>query len=90
MNKGVGGKQPWLRDEWFDYEGVRITHPMTFLNEKREVTQKRVQKVLKKREVWPVGWLNLNCPKPKCFNCEVAAECKICVKGHKCDTCKLS
>lgn len=62
---------------------------MTFLNEKREVTQKGVQKVLEERGVWPVGGLNLSCPKPKCFNCQVTAECKICEKKYKCDTCKL-
>ncbi len=87
INKGPGGKQPILRNGWFDQEGVQITHSMTFCNEKGEITQKGVQKVLEKREVWPTGGLNLSCPKPKCFNCQIASECKICVKGHKCDTC---
>ena len=90
INKRPSEKQPILRNGWFDHEGIRITHPMNFLNEKGKVTQKRVQKVLEERGVWPIGGLNLCYPKPKCFNCQVAAECKICVKGHKCDTCKLS
>lgn len=89
MNKGPSRKQPILRNGWYNHEGIRITYPMTFLNEKGKVTQKEVQKVLEKRGVWPISGLNLSCPKPKCFNCQVAAEYKICVKGHKCDTYKL-
>ena len=33
--------------------------------------------------------LNLECLKPKCFNCKVAANCEICEKGHKYDSCKI-
>lgn len=43
-----------------------------------------------KRQLWPQQGLKLECPKPKCFNCKVMANCKICIKGHKCDTCKAS
>ena len=39
--------------------------------------------------MWPSGRLNLECPKPKCFNRQVVAECKICVKRHKCELCKI-
>lgn len=60
---------------------------MTFFNDKGEVIKKRVQKVLKKRGVWLIRELNLNCLKPKCFNCQMATEYKIYVKKkHKYDT----
>ena len=32
----------------------------------------------------------MECLKPKCFNSQVVAECKIYVKGHKCELCKIS
>ena len=32
----------------------------------------------------------MECINPKCFNCQLIAEYKICVKGHKCDSCKVS
>ncbi len=51
MNKRVGGIQPILRNRWFDQEGVRITHPIAFLNDKGELIQKGVQRVLEEREV---------------------------------------
>lgn len=88
MNKGSGGKQPVLRDGWFDQDSVRIIHPMNFQQENGQWIQKGIQRVLEERQIWPVGGRKLSCPKPKCFNCQVAADCKICVKGHKCDTCK--
>lgn len=44
---------------------------------------------MKKKELWPAKKLNLNCLKLKYFNCQVAANDKICVKGHKCDTYKI-
>lgn len=50
---------------------------------------KKIQGVLEKRNLWPSGGLNLECPQSKCFNCQVAAECKICIKGHKCELCKI-
>ena len=89
MNKGYGGKQPVLRNGWF-YQGDHcITQSMNFLNENNQSTQKIIQKILDERELWPAKGLNLSCPKPKCFNCQAAAECKICVRGHKYDTCKV-
>ena len=79
MNKGYGGKQPVLRNGWF-YQGDHcIMQSMNFLNENNQSTQKSIQKILEERELWPARGLNLSCPKPKCFNCQVAAECKICV-----------
>ncbi len=88
MNKGIGGKQARLRDGWYYEDGVRKVQPMNFQDIDGSWTQKRVQRVLKKRKLWPAKGLNLGCPKPKCFNCQVAADCKICVKSHRCDHCK--
>ena len=84
MNKGVGGKQPWLCDGWFERDGVRITQPMSFQKADGILVQKRVQQVLEERNLWPRKGFNLECLKPKCFNCELA----ICEKGHRCDSCK--
>ena len=61
---------------------------LCFLNDKNQWTQKEIQKVVEERGLWPAKGQNSSCPKPKCFNCQVAADCKICVKGHKCDTYK--
>lgn len=51
-------------------------------------TQKGIQKVLEERNLWPVKGLNLECTKPKCFNCQVVADCKVCEKGKRCNLCK--
>ena len=51
INKRVGGKQLILRNKWFNQEGVRITHAITFFNDKGEVIQKRDQRVLEKRGI---------------------------------------
>lgn len=39
--------------------------------------------------MWPSRGINFECPKPKCFNCQVTAESKICIKRHKCKLCKI-
>lgn len=62
---------------------------MNFFNENNQSTQKDIQKILKERGLWPTKRLNLSCLKPKCFNCQVAAEYKICIKEHKCDIYKI-
>ena len=43
---------------------------------------------IRKKGFWLQKGLNLKYWKPKCFNYEVAANCKICVKRHKYETCK--
>lgn len=88
MNKGIGGKQPWLRNGWFKKDGVRITQPMSFPKADGTLVQKGIQRILEERNLWPEKGLNMECLKPKCFNCEVAANCKMCEKGHRCDSCK--
>ena len=67
-NKDVGGKQPQLRNGWYNLNGVQIIQPMNFQDEERKWIQKRVQRLLKKRQLWPTRGLNLECPKPKYFN----------------------
>ena len=90
MNKSIGGKQAQLRNSWFDQEGVRIEQPMNYEEVNGKRIQKGIQKVLEERNLWPFGGLNLKCLKPKCFNSQDVAECKIRVKRHKCELCKAS
>ena len=85
MNKGIGGEQPQLRNGWFNRGDVEIDQPMNFQAANGQWTQKGIQKILEEQNLWPVKGLRLECPKPKCFNCQVAADCEIRVKGHKCD-----
>ena len=61
---------------------------MNFLNDKNQWLQKRIQKIFEERDLWPAKELNLSCPKLKYFNCQITTDCKIYVKGYKCDTCK--
>lgn len=51
-------------------------------------TQKGVELVLKERGLWPAHDLKLECPKPKCLECQEISDCKVCVKGSRCDSCK--
>lgn len=92
MNKGIGGKQPFLRDGWFDKEGQRQLQSMTFLGpdslpEIIVPVQKGVQMVLEERGLWPTKGLNLVCPTPECTNCQAMAKCKACIKGSRCSSC---
>lgn len=57
---------------------------MSFQNTSGTWVQKSVQQILKKRKLWPISGLNLECDKPKCFNCEAASNCKVYIQGHKC------
>lgn len=83
MNKGSGGKQRYLQNGWFDHEGVRTIQPMNFQDENGQLIQKGIQHILKEQDLWPADGLNLECSKPKYHNCQ------ICVKGHKCESCKI-
>ena len=89
MNKGVERKQTQLRNGWFEKEGVQVEQPMNYNEVNGQGIPKEIQRVLEEKNLWPSGGLNLKCLKPKCFNCQVAAECKICVKRHKCELCKI-
>ena len=62
--------------------------PISFQDKDRKWVQKGVQRNLEEQQLWSTNGLNLECPKPKCFNCQVVADCKIYIKGHKCNLCK--
>lgn len=83
MNKGIGSKQTQLHNDWFDQEKVRIKQLINYNRVNRQRIQKRIQKVLEKRNLWPSRKLNLECLKPKYYNCHVAVEYKIRIKEHK-------
>lgn len=88
MGKGPGGKQAFLRDGWFEEGGIRQRQPMWFSKPNGSRCQKGVQQVLSERGLWPSSGLNLECPKPQCYNCELRTNCKLCVKGTRCNSCK--
>lgn len=88
MGKGSGGKQSFLRDGWFEREGIRQPQPMLFTKPDNILCQKGIQRVLMERRLWPSSGLNLECAKPLCFNCKARATCKLCIKGTRCDVCK--
>jgi hypothetical protein len=50
--------------------------------------QKGIQRILEERGLWPSAGMNLECQKPKCGLCQEIANCKVCIKGMKCDACK--
>lgn len=62
---------------------------MDFQGDNEYLTQKEIQKVLEVWNFWPAKGLKLECLKPKLFNCQLVAECEICVKKHKYDSCKF-
>lgn len=88
MNKNIGGQQAHLRTGWYEMNGIRYEQQMSFQDSDGKWVQKEIQKVLEERNLWPQEGLNLECPRPKCFNCQVAFECKMCIKGIRCDSCK--
>ena len=89
MNKVIGGQQAQLRNGWFIDNGVVINQPMSFQGPDGKWIQKGIQKVLEERGFWPTKGLKLECTKSKCFNCQVVADCKICIKSYKYDPCKI-
>lgn len=89
INKEIGRQQPWLCNGWFKKDGANIVQPMFFQKEDGTQCQKRIQQILEKKKPWSQKRLKLEYPKPKCFNFKVMANCKICIKNHRCDTCKV-
>ena len=88
MNKSSGGKQPLLRNGWFEIDGIRYSQQMSYLAQIGTLIPKGIQRVLEERNLWPESGLRLECLKPKCYNCRRMADCKICVKGSQCQRCK--
>ena len=69
INKGLGGKQPILRNAWFDRENIRISQPIYTVDAQGKKIPKGIQKIFEERDIWPQKGLKLSRPKPKCFNC---------------------
>ena len=97
MCKSEGKQQAFLRPGWYQdpVSGTIVQQPMwTWEPDSLEGpgTMKRVQKgiqnVLQERGLWPDKGLRLECPKPKCGSCQDMADCRMCIKGTRCDSCK--
>ncbi len=56
----------------------------------RQLKPKGIEKILEEYDFWSIKGLNLEYVKPKCFNCQLVIEYKICVKGHKYNSYKVS
>lgn len=56
---------------------------MQFDKSRDTCISKGIQNVLIERSLWLASSLNLECPKPKFYNCQVMINCKLCVKGKK-------
>jgi hypothetical protein len=93
INKGEGGQQPILRDGWYkDGDTLirqemfyTITNPATGIVEK---VPKGIQRILEERKQWPAEGRNLECKPPRCEYCSGLVNCRNCIKGKRCDTCK--
>lgn len=88
MSKGSGGKQVFLRDGWYLQDGLRVSQKMYTENTDGTRCQKGIQRVLEERNLWSTKGLKLTCPSPKCFDCQLAAECKLCVNETRCEGCR--
>jgi hypothetical protein len=94
MNKGTGGQQPLLRDGWYR-DGEEIVLQQMYDIEVDPATgdlekiPKGIQKVLEERKLWPSEKeLVLECPKPRCEECQGRQNCKDCKKGTRCESCR--
>ena len=68
---------------WFKRGKVWIEQSINYNKINSQYIPKGIQKVLKERNLWSSGGLNLEHLKSKYFNSQVVVECKICIKGHK-------
>lgn len=62
---------------------------MNFQGPDKKWIQNKIQKVLKKQDFWLNKSLKFECTKPKCFNYQVVANCKIYIKSHKYNLCNI-
>lgn len=91
MNKGRGGKQAWPRDGYYtDAKGLRQTQKMSTVNSSGAPIQKGIQGVLEDRGLWPAQGLPVECPRVQCALCQAMNDCQSCVKGQRCEPCKLA
>ena len=101
MGKGEGGQQAFLRPGWYQdpVSGTIVHQPMWTWEpdpledplegpQSKIRVQKGIQKVLQERGLWPDKGLLLECPKPKCASCQDMIDCRLCIKGTRCDWCK--
>src|SRR5467141_1014525 len=88
------GRTITISARWWFYEGETLRQQtMWYMKEdplsgQQTRTQKGVELVLKERGLWPAHDLKLECLKPKCLECQEISDCKVCVKGSRCDSCK--
>ena len=88
MSKRFGGKKAFLRNGWYFQNGLQVIQKMYTENSDETRCQKSIQKVLEERNLWPIKGLKLACLSFKCLDCQIAAECKYCVKRIWCEGCK--
>lgn len=88
MNKSSGGNQLLLRDGWFQINNIHYFQQLSFLSDKGLLVPKGIQQILEEKSLWPKAELNLECSKPKCYNCQRMADCKIFVKRSQCQGCR--
>ena len=67
---------------------IWYTQEMLFQKPNGTLCQKKIQWVLVEQGLWPFLSLNLKCAKPQCFNCKAQANCKLCVKDIRSNSCK--
>jgi hypothetical protein len=80
MNLGPGGEQKHLRPGYMNGDKAQVQEMVDAKG------PKGIQKVLEERGLWRQG-MKLECPKPKCDDCERRAKCTRCKKGTICQQC---
>jgi hypothetical protein len=94
-----GGVQPHLRNGWYVPAGgtERVIQPMVYTNAPpylltvpgAQITWiPKGLKVVQERGLWPNQGLRLQCDRSKCLECASAENCKLCVTGTRCNSCR--
>lgn len=89
INKDVEHKQTQLYNAWFKRGEIWVEQSIKYNEVNGQCILKRIQKVLEKRNLKLSRKLNLKCLRPKCFNYQVTAKYKICIKKYKYKLCKI-
>ncbi len=89
MNNKPGCKPVILCNCWYIGQ-ISMYHiqPIWYLGSKRKQIPKSIQNVPTEKELWPATRLNLECPKPKFYNYQMMADCKLFIKDTRCQTCR--